>query len=135
MSDKFKTPDLDEGPGEIIRESCEQLRLGIEERDARIASLERIIFALCEARHEVHVFALQMENALQRRAALQRRTQSGMPNVYLLQQMRLETHALQQQCDLLELESQLSSPAQLLEHAVNVALAAMWIADNQGALV
>jgi hypothetical protein len=101
---------------------------------ARIAELEKTVRALCDARPEVIAFALAMERKLEARDARGYRGWIGMPYTYLLQQMRHKVFELQNQVDMLELESQLATPQSVLDEAADVANLAMMVADNAGAL-
>jgi hypothetical protein len=100
----------------------------------RIAELERTIRALCAARPQIIAFALAMEERLKAHDERGRRGWHGMPSSYLLQLLRQETYALQEQCDVLELEAQIADPAAVLDRAANLANFAMFLADNAGAL-
>ena len=100
----------------------------------QITELHKTIRALCDARPQVIAFALAMEAKLKARDERGVRGWSTAPNTHLLQRLRVEAYELQEQCDLLELESPSAHPAKVLEEAADVANFAMMIADNAGAL-
>lgn len=79
-------------------------------------------------------FALAIEERLSARDERNPRGWIGMPYCWLMQRLRHELYALQSCVDVLEVESQLASPASVLSAAAEVASLAMMVADNAGGL-